>query len=593
MSYTAPTGDILFTLRHIAGFDELAEAGLCGDLDADTVAAILEEAGRFAAEQLAPLNAPGDVQGARLKDGKVAMPDGWHDVYRQWVEAGWGSLAAPEAQGGQGLPLMVSMAVGEIWQSACMAFALNPLLTQGAAEALAAYGSAELKERYLPKLTSCEWSGTMQLTEPQAGSDLRFIKTRAEPQGDGSYKLFGTKIFITYGEHDLVENIVHMVLARIPGAPEGTRGISLFLVPKNIVGSNGSLGERNDIHAVSVEHKLGIHASPTCVMQMGDSGGATGWLVGEENRGLAAMFLMMNRARLAIGVQGVGIADRACQQALGYAKERRQGAGDNGAGTEMAPIVDHPDVKRMLMTMKAKTAAARAICLVTARELDLVERSREDAARQTAHARASLFTPVAKAWASDLGVEVASIGIQVHGGMGYVEETGAAQHYRDARIAPIYEGTNGIQAIDLVTRKLPMQGGEVVRGHITELKDIVAEVRASNEPAFGHMGARLEDAVGALEEATEWMLKSLASDADAALAGAVPYLELFGIASGGTWLAKGALAQTRGEDGTGRAIVRTARYFAETQAPSARGLAQTVTEGAGALAELPPDALTG
>lgn len=593
MSYTAPSGDILFTLRHIAGFDDLANEELFGDLDADTVAAILEEAGRFATERLAPLNAPGNAQGSHLEDGKVTMPDGWREVYSQWVEAGWGSLAAPEAQGGQGLPLMVSMAVGEIWQSACMAFALNPLLTQGAAEALAHYGNDDLKARYLEKLTSCEWSGTMQLTEPHAGSDLRFIKTRAEPQGDGSYKLFGTKIFITYGEHDLVENIVHMVLARIPGAPEGTKGISLFLVPKYIVGSDGFPGKRNDIHTVSVEHKLGIHASPTCVMQMGDNGGARGWLVGEENRGLAAMFLMMNRARLAIGVQGVGIAERAFQQALAYAKERKQGAGDNGAGDAMVPIIEHPDIRRMLMTMKAKTAAARAVCLVTARELDLVERSQDDQAKQTALARASLFTPVAKAWASDLGVEVASTGIQVHGGMGYIEETGAAQHYRDARIAPIYEGTNGIQAIDLVTRKLPMQGGEVVRGHIAELKDIIAEVRASNEPAFGQMGARLEDALAAFEEATEWMLSTLSSDTNAAFAGAVPYLQLFGIASGGTWLAKGALAQTRGQDGTGREMVRTARYFAETQATAARGLATAIIEGAGSLTDISDEGFGG
>lgn len=585
MSYSAPTGDISFTLRHIAGFDELAAQGLFGDLDADTLAAILEEAGRFAAERLAPLNRPGDEHGAHLKDGTVAMPDGWRDVYAQWVEAGWGALAAPEEHGGQGLPLMVSMAVGEIWQSACMAFALNPLLTQGAAEALAAYGSDELKALYLEKMTRCEWSGTMQLTEPHAGSDLRFLKTRAEPQEDGSYKLFGTKIFITYGEHDLVENIVHMVLARIPGAPEGTRGISLFLVPKFAANPDGSLNGRNDIHAVSIEHKLGIHASPTCVMQMGDNGGATGWLVGEENRGLAAMFLMMNRARLAIGVQGVGIADRAFQQALSYAKERKQGSGGNGRDDAMVPIIEHPDVRRMLMSMKAKTAAARAVCFMTARELDLAERSGEKADREKAHARAGLFTPVAKAWSTDLGVEIASTGIQVHGGMGFVEETGAAQHYRDARIAPIYEGTNGIQAIDLVTRKLPMEGGDIVRAHIAALKEIVAEVRASNEPAFGHMGERLEEAVDAFEEATDWMLSALPRDANAALAGAAPYLELFGIASGGTWLAKGALARTRAQDGADGEAVRTARYFAETQATGARGLAQAIMEGADGLPE--------
>ncbi|MGI9387779.1 MAG: acyl-CoA dehydrogenase family protein, partial [Methyloligellaceae bacterium] len=467
MTYTAPTGDITFTLNQIAGLDELLGKALLGDLDADTVAAILEEAGKFASEQIAPLNRQGDEEGAHLKDGIVAMPKGWREVYTQWVEAGWGSLPCPESHGGQGLPVMISMAVGEIWQSANMAFALNPMLTQGAAEALALHGSEALQETYLAKLVSGEWSGTMVLTEPHAGSDLRFIKTRAAPQGDGSYKLSGTKIFITYGDHDLVDNIIHMLLARTPDAPEGTKGISLFLVPKFLVGEDGSIGERNDIHAASVEHKLGIHASPTCVMQMGDDGGAVGWLVGEENRGLAAMFTMMNRARLAVGIQGVGIAERALQQAMGYAQDRVQSTPVNGGSDDaMVPIIDHPDVKRMLLTMRARTAAARALCYMTARELDLAERAESADERKAAQAQANLLTPVAKAYATDLGVEVASDGIQVHGGMGYVEETGAAQHFRDSRIAPIYEGTNGIQAIDLVTRKLPMADGEVVRGHI-------------------------------------------------------------------------------------------------------------------------------
>ncbi|MDH3580519.1 MAG: acyl-CoA dehydrogenase [Hyphomicrobiales bacterium] len=592
MTYTAPTGDIAFALNQIAGLDELLGKGLLGDLDADTVAAILEEAGKFASEQIAPLNRQGDEEGALLKDGSVAMPKGWREVYQQWVEAGWGSLPCPESHGGQGLPVMVSMAVCEIWQSANMAFALNPMLTQGAADALALHGSEALKETYLAKLVSGEWSGTMVLTEPHAGSDLRFIKTRAEPQGDGSYKLSGTKIFITYGDHDLVDNIIHMVLARTPDAPEGTKGISLFLVPKFLVSEDGSIGESNDIHAASVEHKLGIHASPTCVMQMGDSGGAVGWLVGEENRGLAAMFTMMNRARLAVGIQGVGIAERALQQAIGYARERVQGTPVNGSGDDaMVPIIEHPDVKRMLLTMRARTAAARAVCFMTARELDLAERAESADERKAALAQANLLTPVAKAYATDLGVEVASDGIQVHGGMGYVEETGAAQHFRDSRIAPIYEGTNGIQAIDLVTRKLPMADGAVVRGHIANLKDIVADIRGSNEPEFGQMGERLEEAVSALKEATTWMLQALGENPQGALAGATPYLRLFGIASGGAWLAKGALVQSRAQTNAGDANIRTARVFAETQAVEAPALAKAIADGADAITGAGAEAL--
>ncbi len=578
MTYRAPIGDIVHALDAVAGMAELGQSGVLGDLDRDTARAILEEAGRFAEEKLAPLNRQGDLEGATLKDGVVTMPKGWRAAYQDWVAAGWGGLPSPPDYGGQGLPVMLSMAVSEIWQSACMAFSLNPMLTQGAAEALAHYGSDDLKAVYLPKLATGEWSGTMQLTEPQSGSDLRFLKTRAVPQPDGTYKLTGAKIFITYGEHDMADNIVHMVLARTPDAPEGTRGISLFLVPKHIAAADGAPGPRNDIHAASLEHKLGIHASPTCVMQMGDAGGATGWLVGEENKGLAHMFFMMNRARLGIGIQGVAIAERAFQQALAYAHERKQGATENTPPGEMAPIIEHPDVRRMLLTMKAKTASARAICYVTARELDLATRAKEPSEREAALATASLLTPVAKAFSSDLGVEVASDGVQVHGGMGYIEETGAAQHLRDARIAPIYEGTNGIQALDLVTRRLPMGGGEPVRRHIAGLKEIVAQVKGSNEPSFGHMGARLEEAVAALEEASQWLLGALGANRPAALAGAVPYTRLFGLASGGAWLAKGALAAARA--GNGETYVAVARHFAEHQAAAAQGLARAVTEGA-------------
>ncbi len=594
MTYTAPVGDISFALNQIAGLDELIGEGLFGELDTDTVSAILEEAGRFANELIAPLNRQGDTEGAHLVDETVAMPKGWRDVYQQWVEAGWGSLACPQDFGGQGLPAMVSMAVGEIWQSASMAFSLNPMLTQVAAEAVALHGTDALKETYLAKLVSGEWSGTMQLTEPHAGSDLRFLRTRAEPQEDGSYRLFGTKLFITYGEHDLVDNIIHMILARTPDAPEGTRGLSLFLVPKFLVNADGTLGARNDIHAASLEHKLGIHASPTCVMQMGDHGGAVGWLVGKPNRGLATMFTMMNQARVGVGIQGVGIAERARQLAAAYAQERTQGpASDDEDGGAMVPIIAHPDVRRMLAVMRAKTAASRAICYVTARELDLAERAADAGQRRVARAKANLLTPVAKAFSTDMAVEVASDDIQVHGGMGYVEEAGAAQHFRDARIAPIYEGTNGIQAIDLVTRKLAMQGGAVVRDHIADLETIVAEVKGSNEPAFGQMAERLAEAVSALAEATDWLIDVQQSNPQAALVGATPYLKLFGIATGGVWLAKGALAETRNRNGAAEAHIHIARFYAESLSVEAPGLARAVIQGASSVLDLPTEALTG
>ena len=408
--------------------------------------AILQEAGRFASEVLAPLNAVGDRHGTPFKDGRITMPPGWKEAYRAWAAAGWNAVSAPEQWGGQALPHAINAACIEMWNSASMAFGIGPVLTMGAVEAFAAAGSEELKRIYLPKLVSGEWMGTMQLTEPQAGSEVGALRTRAERASDGSYRITGQKIFITYGEHELTDNIIHFVLARLPDAPAGNRGISLFLVPKFLVNADGTLGQRNDVRAHSIEHKLGIHASPTCTMVYGDNGGAVGYLIGEENRGLAVMFMMMNLARLAVGLQGVGIAERATQQALAYARERKQGRAAGATGS--SAIIEHPDVKRMLMTMRAQTRAARSICYATAGAID---RGDDE--------RASLLTPVAKAFSTDIGVEVASLGIQVHGGMGFIEETGAAQHLRDARIAAIYEGTNGIQALDLVTRKLPMSGG--------------------------------------------------------------------------------------------------------------------------------------
>jgi acyl-CoA dehydrogenase len=590
MAYTAPVKEISAALNDVAGLSELIDEGLFPDLEPDLVAAILEEAGKFASERIAPLNRQGDEQGASLIDGEVRMPDGWRVVYEQWCEAGWGGLAGPESSGGQGLPVLVSVAVCEMWQSASMSFALNPMLTQGAVETIEQFGSEELKSNYLPKMVSGEWSGTMLLTEAHAGSDLSTLKTMAVPQEDGSYLLTGTKIFITFGEHDLVDNIVHMVLARTPDAPSGTRGVSLFLVPKYLMNSDGSIGERNDVHCISVEHKLGIHASPTCVMKIGDNGGAKGWLVGEETRGLAAMFTMMNRARLAVGVQGTAIAERAFQQAFEFAQERKQGRDEQGVE---AAIIAHPDVKRTLLSMKSKTTASRAICFMTARMIDIAERSNDEKTRSDAHAMASLLTPVAKAFSTDMGVEVASEGVQVHGGMGYVEETGAAQHLRDARIAPIYEGTNGIQAIDLVARKLPLDEGEAVKRHIASLREIVVDITASNLREFGQTSQCLDEAVISLEQATEYLLGVIGDDSAAALAGASAYLRLFGITSGAVYMAKSALIRTRGESSGSGGAIRLARYYAENQTIEAPGLANGIISGSAWVASDGLDALTG
>jgi len=581
MTYQAPVDDILQALKSAAGLDDLIGRGLLGGVDEDTIRAVIEEAGKFGAEVLDPLSATGDRAGSKLIDGKVVTPEGWKEAYQQFAAGGWGALSAPEEWGGQNLPQVIATAAGEVWNSANLAFGLCPLLTFGAIDAIEAQGSEDLKRLYLPKMVSGEWTGTMNLTEPHAGSDLSALKTRAVKQPDGSYRIFGTKIFITYGDHELTDNIIHLVLARLPDAPPGTRGISLFLVPKVLVGKDGSLGARNDVICAGVEHKLGIHASPTCVMKYGEKGeGAVGYLVGEENRGLNVMFIMMNAARLAVGVQGVAVAERATQRAIAYARERRQGRSATG-GDGMAPIIEHADIRRSLMTMKALTQAARAICLVTARETDVARRAQNPAEQAAAAHRVALLTPVAKAFSTDIGCEVASIGVQVHGGMGFIEETGAAQIYRDARILPIYEGTNGIQAIDLVTRKLPLEGGRVVEAYIGELSATAEEVRGSNRSDFGRMGERLGETIAALAESTRWMGGALRSNPEAALAGAAPYLRLFGLAAGGTYLARIALAAAR--DGAANAQaqqIAVARFFAENLATAATGLKETVMTGA-------------
>jgi len=582
VTYRAPLADIGFALKYAAGLPAAIDEGLLGDLSMDDVDAVLAEAGRFAGEVIAPLNRVGDTFGTPFKDGAVTTPPGWKEAYNGWRSGGWNGLAAPAEWGGQGLPQIVNSACTEMWHGASMAFADGPMLTVAGIDALHAHGSEALKRTYLPKLVTGEWAGSMQLTEPQAGSDVGALRTRAERAADGSYRLKGQKIFITYGEHDLTDNIIHFVLARLPDAPPGTRGISLFLVPKFLLNADRSLGARNDVRAHSIEHKLGIHGSPTCTMILGDQGGAVGYLIGEENAGMACMFTMMNRARLAVGLQGVGVAEAATQQALAYARERKQGRTAGMKATETAPIVVHPDVRRMLLSMRALTGAARAICYATAIALDRSERACDDAARKAANERASLLTPIAKAFSSDMGIEVASLGVQVHGGMGFIEETGAAQFYRDARIATIYEGTNGIQAIDLVTRKLPQSGGAAVAAHIKDLRGMVEAMEASNDPAFGWTAVRLGEAVESLARATTWMLGRGASEADAALAGATPYLRLYGLAAGGCLLAHEALAAQRlGDDAAARTAL--ARFFAENFAVQAGALERTVVEGAPGL----------
>ena len=579
MTYNAPLADMGFALRYGTALTPALAEGLFGDLTFDDVEAVLGEAGRMAGEVIAPLNRIGDQNGVTFKDGAVTTAPGWREAYEAWRKGGWNSVTAPAEWGGQGLPQVLNAACVEMWNAASMAFGVGPLVSMSAIDAFTAHGSEPLKRAYLEKLVSGEWIATMQLTEPQAGSDVGALRTRAERAPDGSYRITGQKIFITYGEHDLTDNILHFVLARLPDAPPGTRGISLFLVPKFLLNADGSLGERNDVRAHSVEHKLGLHGSPTCTMIFGDRGGATGFLIGQENSGMACMFTMMNRARLAVGLQGVGIAERATQQALAYARERRQGRVGGMPATQSAAIIAHPDVKRMLISMRALTQAARTICYATALALDRAERGGDKTARQAAHDRASLLTPVAKAFSTEIGVEAASLGVQLHGGMGFIEETGAAQLLRDSRIGPIYEGTNGIQAIDLVTRKLPLAGGAAVEAYLGELRGIVEAVNATNDPALGSAGLRLKEAVESLARATRWLLGRLDKEAEQALAGASPYLRLFGLASGGCLLAQQALAALRlGPDAAPR--ITLARFFAENYAVQAGALERSIIEGA-------------
>jgi 3-(methylthio)propanoyl-CoA dehydrogenase len=566
--YVPPLDEMRFTLRHIADLEALAALPGCEAASADVVDQILAEAGRLAAQELAPLNRAGDVEGSRLENGVVRTPAGFKEAYAKFVEGGWPSLPFPEQWGGQGLPWTVATAVGELWHGANMAFGLCPLLTEAAADALLALGSEAQKEIYLAKLVSGEWTGTMCLTEPHAGTDVGALTTRAVREGD-RWRLKGTKIFITWGEHDMAENTVHMVLARTEGAPEGSRGISLFLVPKRLVNHDGTLGPRNDLRCVSLEHKLGIHASPTCVVALGESEGAIGWLVGEELAGMRAMFTMMNHARIAVGLEGLAIAERARQQAEAYARERVQGR----RGERPARIIEHPDVRRMLITMQSQIEAMRALVYHAASLVDRAQREPDAAARARAAGRLALLTPVVKAWCSDQGFEIASMALQVHGGMGYIEETGAAQHLRDARINMIYEGTNGVQALDLVARKLAWQDGRLPWDLIEELR---AELAGDDGEASR---APLGEALDALEEATRWLQAALARDPDDAAAGATPYLRLLGTTQGAFLLARAARSARDAGHPLAAAKQAGARFFATQLLPPATALLPAITAG--------------
>ena len=587
-AYAPPLDDMRFVLRELARLDELAALPGYAEATPELVETILTEAGKLAADVWAPLNQSGDREGSVLENGVVRTAGGFADAYGRYVEGGWGSLPFDPEYGGQGLPWTVAMATQEMWNSANLSLALSPMLTQGAVELLSAHGSNAQKAMYLPKMISGAWTGTMNLTEPQAGSDVGALKTKAEPDSD-HYRITGQKIFITWGEHDCAENIVHMVLARTPGAPAGTKGISLFIVPKFLVNADGSLGARNDLRCVSLEHKLGIHGSPTCIMAFGDTGGAQGWLVGEENHGMACMFTMMNNARLSVGIQGLAVAERAYQAAVAFARQRVQSRAIDGAAPQAVPIIRHPDVRRMLMTMKATVEAMRALAYTTVAALDKAKRHPDAEIRARNQARADLLTPVVKGWLTDCGCELASLGVQVHGGMGFIEETGAAQYYRDVRVTPIYEGTNGIQALDLLTRKLLRDGGAAMTALQTEMGVTIGELDTLPGDDMAPIREALTEGVHQLSTASDWLLELAETDLPRAAAGASPYLRLFGLVTGGWMLARAAATATRqltngaDADGPGKpfltAKIQTARFYADNILPRATAEAAAVMRG--------------
>jgi len=585
--YLAPLEDMKFALKEVVDIASLTELPNFSKVGLESLDDILDEAGRFFNEVISPTNRVGDLEGSKLnQDGKVTTPTGFKEAYAQYVDAGWGAISFDPEYGGGGFPWLVGIAVTEMLTAANMAMSLNPMLTQGSIHALSAHGDPNQKLAWLPKLITGEWAGTMNLTEPQAGSDVGALTAKAELQENGTYLISGQKIYITWGEHDLTENIIHLVLARTPDAPPGTKGISLFIVPKFLVNDDGSLGEENDVKCLSIEHKLGIHASPTCVLQFGDNGGAIGYLVGDENSGMRYMFTMMNQARLAVGLEGLAVADRAYQQALEYALERRQGRRPETPKGESSLIIEHPDVRRMLMTMKAYVEAMRCLVYLNAKAIDIAHHHPDESEREQGRELTDLLTPLSKGWCTDLGNELTSLGIQVHGGMGFVEETGAAQHYRDIRIAGIYEGTNGIQAIDLVGRKLNMRNGDVVFELLTQIDETVTKL---NEKGLEEIGLPLKEANESLKTASTWLLESGAANGDAVLAGATPYLRMFGTTIGGWLMANSALSAqqllTEATENTEflQAKIETARFFAQQLLPQATGLLASVTSGSDSM----------
>jgi len=588
-AYVAPLKDMKFAMKELAGLGEVGKLPGYEEATPDTVDAILEEASKFSSQVLDPLNYSGDLEGSRWSDGAVSTPKGFKEAYRKYVEGGWAALPFGAEWGGQGLPKLVATAVEEMLTSANMSFSLCPLLTQGAIHALELAGSQALQKTFLGKMVAGDWTGTMNLTEPQAGSDLALVRSKAVPEGD-HYRISGQKIFITYGEHDLAENIVHLVLARTPDAPEGVKGISLFVVPKFLVKPDGSLGERNGARCASIEHKLGIHASPTAVMVYEN---AVGFLVGEENKGLAYMFIMMNAARFSVGLEGVAISERAFQRALAYARERVQGRDLNGGGT--VPIIRHPDVRRMLMLMKSQTEAMRALAYVVAAALDVAARHPDEKMRQQNQAFVDLMIPVVKGWSTETGIEVASLGVQVHGGMGFIEETGAAQHLRDARITTIYEGTTGIQANDLVGRKIAREGGATAKAWLEHLKAFDAELAKSGNADLKAIRGALAAGAAAVGESVDYIVAHAGKDVMATFAGAVPFLKLMGVVAGGWQMARAALAAEKnlrsGDKAFFEAKLATARFYADQVLVQAPALRDTVVKGASAVMTIPDDAM--
>lgn len=589
-TYIAPLQDMQFVIKDLVGLADITAMPDCAEVTDDLVDAVLDEAGKFASGVLDPLNRVGDIDGAKLADSKVTSSPGFKEAYRQFVEGGWNGLSGQTEFGGQGLPHVVAMPVQEMWNSSNMAFCLCPMLTSGVLEALKLKGSDAQKEKYLHKLTSGEWTGTMNLTEPQAGSDLSAVRTRAVPEGD-HFRIHGTKIFITWGEHDMADNIVHLVLARTPAAPEGVKGISLFIVPKFMVNDDGSLGERNDVKCVSIEHKMGINASPTCVLAYGDGKGAVGYLVGEENRGLEYMFIMMNHARLGVGLEGVALAERAYQHAREYAKTRVQGRAIGQKSGDRVTIIHHPDVKRMLLTMKSQVEAMRAVAYTASAALDKANHHPDDKERRRNQALVDFLIPIVKGWCTEQSVEVASVGVQIHGGMGFIEETGAAQYLRDSRITTIYEGTTGIQAADLVGRKTGFEKGATAFSIIDEMRKLDAKLAASKNADVSAARESLKRAVDGLAAATQWIVDTFPKDPNAVAAVSVPFLKLWGTVAGGWLMARAALIADAKLAGGGdadfyRAKIATARFYAEHILPQSAGLASAVTGGSSSVLAL-------